>query len=212
MDIIWYGQACFKIKGKSASVVIDPYSPEIGLKPPKDLEADLCLITHNHPDHNNVSLVSENAVKITGPGEYEVKGVAVTGVSVFHDSENGAARGKNTVYNVYIDNLNIAHLGDIGESLTEEKADEIGSVDILLIPVGGVYTIDAKLAAEVVAELEPSIIIPMHYGIEGLKYPLDGVDKFLKEMGVENVTPVNKLTITKEKLPSEPQVIVLSKT
>lgn len=213
MDIYWYGQAFFKIKGKTATVAIDPYDSEFtGLKLPKDMEADVALKTHEHKDHSNISAVT-NSVKVEGPGEYEVKGVSIVGVSVFHDNEKGAQRGKNTIYNLTIDGLNIVHLGDLGHTLSEEQIEEVGKCDILMVPVGGTYTIAAKEASEVVSQLEPSVIIPMHFGgLPGLKLPLDGVDLFLKEMGVEVSEPQNKLTITKEKLPAEPQVIVLNKS
>lgn len=214
MEIIWYGQAFFKLKGKSASVVIDPFDAEFtGLKCPKDLEADIVLKTHDHKDHNNVGAVSGNPQIFEGPGEYEVKGVVVSGISSFHDNFEGKERGLNTIFNVIIDGLRVVHLGDLGESsLSEEQVDEIDVTDILLIPVGSIYTIDAKVAANIVSQLEPKIIIPMHYGIPDLKFPLDPVDKFLKEMGAENTVPILKLSITKEKLPEEPQVILLSQS
>lgn len=213
MDIYWYGQACFKLKGKSASIVIDPYNPDfVGLKPPKDLEADICLVSHDHKDHSEVSLVSGEPKIFNGAGEYDAKGIAVVGVGTFHDNKKGAERGRNTVYNCLIDGLNIVHLGDIGHVLSEEEVAEIGETDILLVPVGGVYTIEAKEAAEIISQLEPRIIIPMHYLLPGLKFGLDPLDKFLKEMGVEEAVPASKLSITKEKLPEEPQVIVLTKS
>lgn len=214
MDIYWYGQAFFKIKGKNTTIIIDPYDTDFtGLKLPKDMDADVVLKTHDHKDHSNVDAVTGEAVKIGGPGEYEARGISIVGVSVFHDSEKGAQRGKNTIYNLSIDGLNIVHLGDLGHTLSEDQIEELGKTDILMVPVGGTYTIAAKEASEVVSQLEPSIIIPMHYGgIPGLKFPLDGVDLFLKEMGVEKSEPLNKLTITKEKLPAEPQIIVLNKS
>lgn len=216
MDIYWYGQACFKLKGKTTTLIIDPYDPEMmGLKAPKqsDLEStNAVLITHNHSDHNFLSLISGNPVAITGPGEYEIKGAVIGGISLFHDKEQGAQRGKNTVYHIQMEGLNIVHLGDLGHTLTEDQISEIGVTDILLIPVGGVYTIESKDAAEVVSQLEPRVIIPMHYKLPGMKFELDEVEKFLKEMGVENVTPVSKLSITKDKLPDEPQVVVLTKS
>lgn len=211
MDIFWYGQAAFKIKGKQATVIFDPYDPEkLGLKLPKDLTGDMAFQTHDHFDHNNLSVTGE-AVKIKGPGEYEVKGVIASGVATFHDSQKGAERGKNTVYNVEIDGVRIVHLGDLGHTLEEKQIEEIGAVDVLLIPVGGVFTIDAKDAARVVTQLEPKIVIPMHYMIEGLKVELNPLDDFLKEMAIDNVEPQPKLTITKDKLPDETQVVVLSK-
>lgn len=213
MEVTWYGQALFKLKGKNSTVVMDPYEADfVGFKVPKDLVADTVLISHSHQDHNNADLVSGSPMVFAGPGEYEVKDVVITGISSFHDNEGGRERGLNTIYQIIMDGLNIVHLGDLGQfKLTEEQVTQIGQVDILMIPVGGIYTINSKQAAEIVAQLEPKIIIPMHYGVEGLKFPLEGVDKFLKEMGAENVTPQAKLTITKEKLPAEPMVVVLSK-
>ena len=214
MDIYWLGQASFKIKGKNTTIIIDPFDPDFtGLKLPKDMQADIAIKTHDHKDHNNLDVVTGDPIKVEGPGEYEVKGVSITGVSVLHDNEGGAQRGKNTVYNILIDNLKIVHLGDLGHTLTEEQIESIGNCDILMVPVGGTYTISAKDATEVVSQIEPQIIIPMHYGgVTGLKFPLDGVDLFLKEMGKENPEPLNKLTITKDKLPAEPQVVLLNKS
>lgn len=213
MDINWYGQACFKIKGKTATLVIDPYNPEAtGLKLPKDLEARVVLSTHSHPDHNNIAAVSGNPTLITGPGEYEIAGATIEGVGVFHDNSQGLERGRNTLYHILIDGIDIVHLGDLGHKLTEEQTSAIDNTDILLIPVGGTYTIDSETAAKVVVQLEPKIVIPMHYQIPGLKYDLDSVEDFLKEMGAENVVPVSKLTITKDKLPEETTVVVLNKS
>ncbi len=213
MDIFWYGQALFKLKGKSATVVIDPYLPEFtGLKLPKDLSADIAIKTHNHQDHSNLAAVTGEKIEVAGPGEYEIKGVAITGVGTFHDKKQGEERGKNTIYNIHIEGLNIVHLGDLGHILNDQQVQSLGVADILLIPVGGVYTIDAKDASEIVSELEPKIIIPMHYKLPDLKFNLDPLDNFLKEMGAENSEPVAKLTITKEKIPEEPQVVVLSKS
>lgn len=212
MDIYFYGQACFKLKGKTATVFIDPYKEEFtGLKLPRDLVAGVALSTHNHDDHNNLDAITGAVLKVTGPGEYEVGGVSITGISTFHDKENGAQRGRNTVYNISIDGLNIVHLGDLGHALSENEIEEIGSTDILLVPVGGVYTIDAKTASDVVSSLEPKIVIPMHYSLLGLKFELEPVENFLKEMGFDNVEPLPKLSITKDKLPDELQVMVLNK-
>lgn len=218
MDIYWGGQALFKLKGKNASVVIDPFNPNFtGLKLPKDLSADICLSTHEHGDHHHTAAVNTASggkpLVFTDAGEYEVAGVVITGISSFHDDREGADRGKNTIFHLMLDGLNIVHLGDLGQSqLTEEQITQIGQTDILLIPVGGVYTIDAKSAAFIVSQLEPKLVIPMHYLIEGLKFQLDGVDKFLKEMGAENVVLQPKLSISKDKLPEEPQVILLAKS
>lgn len=213
MDIYWFGQACFKLKGKNATIITDPFDPEfVGLKFPKDETADVVLISHSHQDHNFSKGIAGDPKIFSGPGEYEVQGVTVTGVASFHDKTQGKERGNNTIFHTLIDGLNVVHLGDFGQSsLTEEQIETIDTTDVLLIPVGGIFTIDGKEAAGIVAVLEPKIIVPMHFWLDGLKFELEGVDKFLKEMGAENVLAQPKLSITKEKLPEEPMVVVLSK-
>lgn len=218
MDIYWHGQACFKLKGKNSTVVIDPFDPDFtGLKLPKDLSADVVLSTHDHQDHNNTQVV--NGIDSPTPfifkesGEYEVSGVTITGISSFHDNSQGSQRGLNTIFHINMEGLNIVHLGDLGQDkLTEEQIAQISETDILLIPVGSVYTIDGKKASDIVSQLEPKITIPMHFKIEGLKFELEGVENFLKEMGVEGVAAQPKLSITKDKLPEEPQMILLAKS
>lgn len=222
MDIFWYGQACFKIKGKTAMVIIDPFDPEsTGLKLPKDLEAKVVLVTHPHKDHDNAEAVTGNPVVISGPGEYEIAGISFEGVATFHDNAQGAERGGNTLYHFLMDGINIVHLGDLGHVLTEEQVSGIDNTDILMIPVGGVYTINSEVAAKVVVQLEPRIVIPMHYKpslpanagkMPGLKYDLEDVEPFLKEMGAENVESLPKLSITRDKLPDETTVVVLNKS
>lgn len=218
MDIYWYGQACFKLKGKNATVVIDPFDPDFtGLKLPKDLQADAVLSTHEHQDHNFVSAVTplsgKESMVFKKVGEYEVSGVVITGIKSFHDNSNGSERGVNTIFHLLFDNLDVVHLGDLGQNeLSEEQLAVIGQTDILFVPIGSVYTINAKAASAIASQLEPKIIIPMHYKIEGLKFELEGVEGFLKEMGVENITPQQKLSINKDKLPEEPQVVVLNKS
>lgn len=217
MDIYWGGQALFKLKGKNASVVIDPFDPDFtGLKFPKDFTGSMVLSTHQHGDHNNTAAISTpeggKPMVFDKPGEYEIAGVVVTGIKSFHDNSNGSERGENIIFHLMMDGLNIVHLGDLGQSkLTEEQIAQIGETDILLVPVGSVYTIDYKDAAALVSQLEPRIIIPMHFKIEGLKFELEGAENFLKEMGTEAVASQPKLSVTREKLPEEPQVVVLNK-
>lgn len=218
MDIYWYGQACFKLKGKTTTVILDPYDPEFtGLKLPKEIQGDVVLVSHEHKDHNNFEAVTKIdggvPMKFSDPGEYEVGGVVISGISSFHDDSQGLERGKNIIFHMMFDGLDIVHLGDLGQSkLTEEQVAQVGEVDILLVPVGGVYTIDSKVASNIVSQLEPRIIIPMHFKTEGLKFELSGIEGFLKEMGTEGVVPQPKLSITKDKLPEEPQVVVLTKS
>lgn len=212
MEITWFGQAAFKLKGKTATVVADPFDHDfIGLKLPK-LEADIITSSHMHSDHNNLNGVSGAGFVANGPGEYEIKGVAFTGVRSWHDDKGGAERGPNTIFTFYIDGVRIAHLGDLGQSqLTDAQLEEIGDTDVVLVPVGGTFTIDAPRAAKVVAQLEPRIVVPMHYALPGLKVELEPVDHFLKEMGQEGVAPVAKLSVSADKLPEETQVVVLEK-
>jgi L-ascorbate metabolism protein UlaG (beta-lactamase superfamily) len=218
MDIYWGGQSLFRIKGKNSSVVIDPFDPEFtGLKLPKDLTADVVLVSHDHGDHSNAkAAITPGGVfpmEFKRPGEYEVAGIVITAIESSHDNSDGAERGKNIIFHIMLDGLNIVHLGDLGQSeLTEDQVAQIGQVDILLIPVGSVYTIDGKVAANIVSQLEPKITIPMHYKIEGLKFELEDASGFLKEMGAEGVEPQPKLSVTKDKLPEEPTVVLLSKS
>ncbi len=215
MQIIWYGQSCFQIlalrnKGEEVSIVIDPFSQDIGLKLPK-LVGDILLVSHQHQDHNNIKGVSGNYFLIEGPGEYEVKNVFVQGIPSFHDDSQGGERGENTIYTIEVEDLQICHLGDLGQKeLTQEQLEAIGEVDILMIPAGGVFTISSKEAPKIMSQIEPKITIPTHYQIPKLKLKLDGVDKFLKTFGIRSLEPVKKLSIKKKDLsPEEAKIILL---
>ena len=214
MEIWHIGHSCFKIKGKNAAIVIDPYNPEILGKKFPATEADVVLITHDHQDHNNASSIKENPIVFRGPGEYEVKGAKIYGFKTFHDAKEGAERGENIIYQIIMDGINLLHLGDLGHRLKTNQIEEISTPDILFIPVGGTYTIDANIASEIVANLEPRIIIPMHYREEGEKdtfvAKLDPVTIFIKRMGKENIEAIPKLHVTKDSLPAEPQVIIIN--
>lgn len=214
MDITYLGHSSFKIRGKNAIVVTDPFaSEEVGLKFPKHIEADIVTVSHGHGDHNATSAVEGTPHVVAGPGEYEIKGVGVVGVSVYHDDEKGTKRGRNTIYRIEIDGVSIVHLGDLGHVLSSAQVDELDGVNILLVPVGGVYTITPQQAAQVIADIDPAIVIPMHYGRPELNQKAFGelspLAVFLKEMGKEGLTPVPKLAITKDKLPAEMQLVVL---
>ncbi len=208
MKITWAGQACFQIvvsngKDHEATVVVDPFDEKVGLKVPH-FSADILLVSHNHPDHNNIGAIKGEPFLIQNPGEYEVKGVFVQGIESFHDDSEGKERGKNTIYTIEAEDMRLCHLGDFGQKqLTDEQLDLIGRVDILMIPVGGTFTIDSSEAAKVIGQIEPKIVVPMHYGLPGMKFDLDGVDKFLKAMGKNNVEPQEKLTIKSSALPKD---------
>lgn len=217
MDIIPLGLSSFKLKGKTASVVCDPYDQAmVGLKFPKHTTAHIVTISHDHPDHNNAAVVEPeegSVVVFKGPGEYEARGVEITGVPTYHDEKNGAERGRNTLYRIDIDGISILHCGDLGHKLTEEQEEALPNIDVLLIPVGGLYSLDARTANEVVTQLEPNIVIPMHYHVSGLNAKVFGglapVSQFLKEIGQETVAPTSKFKVTKDSLPAETQVVVL---
>lgn len=186
MDITWYGQSCFLVKGKGVTVAIDPFA-DIGLKEPK-LEADVLLVSHDHFDHANLAAVSGKdggtPYVADTPGEYESGGVMIEGIPTHHDDKQGADRGRNTVFSFRLDDMHLVHLGDLGHVLSEDTVERIGDVDVLFVPVGGHFTIDAKAAAEVVKQLQPRVTVPMHYQVPKLKLKeLAGVDKFLKETG-----------------------------
>lgn len=205
--ITWAGQACFQIslsnsKDNQSNVVIDPFG-EIGLKLP-NFQGDVVLVTHDHEDHNNIKAVKGDYFLVKGPGEYEIKGIFVKGIGSFHDNENGKERGKNTIYTIEAEGMKFCHLGDLGQTqLTDEQLDGIGHVDILMIPVGGEYTIDSSKAPKIIGQIDPKIVIPMHYELPKLKFKLDSVEKFLKAMGKNSLEAQDKLTVKVSSLPKE---------
>jgi len=217
MHIIWYGQSCFQIsssqgKNNHVSIIIDPLGGDIGLKLPRKLEADIVLISHDHFDHNNIKAVSGSPLVIKGPGEYDARGVFIQGISGYHDNSQGAERGNVTIYIIEAEGLRICHLGDLGQKeLSSDQLEKIGEVDILMIPVGGVYTIDADEAIKIMAQVEPKITIPMHYQIPKLKIKLGGIDKFLKALGMKSLEPLPKLSIKKKDISSEEAKIIALK-
>lgn len=213
MEIQYLGHACFRIKGKKAILVTDPFADSIGLKMPLT-SADIVTLSHNHDDHNNSKAVGKTTRRepfvVDTPGEYEVSGVFIFGIGTKHDASNGKKRGLNTVYVINMDGMRLVHLGDLGHKLSEKQLEEINGVDILFIPVGGTYTLGPKEAAAVVSQIEPRIVMPMHYQVPGLNLKLKPVDEFLKEMGSE-AKPASSLTTSREKLPEEREVVVLKR-
>lgn len=213
MEIKYLGHSSFQIKTKNARIVTDPFDTNtLGIKYPK-VEADLVTLSHNHLDHNKADQVAGNPLIIDWPGEFEKNSVRVFGYQTFHDAENGAQRGENMMFKFETEDISILHCGDIGHALTSEFVDKIESVDILMIPVGGFYTIDAAQAVKIVKQIDPSIVIPMHYGHAALNQDnfggLSPVEDFLKLMGAENSEPVDKLIIKKEDLVAEDMKVVL---
>ncbi|MFA5942811.1 MAG: MBL fold metallo-hydrolase [Candidatus Paceibacterota bacterium] len=214
MDIFPLGHSSFRIKGKSVTVVTDPFDASlVGFPFPKHIASDIVTVSHGHTDHNQTGLVEGNPYIVDGPGEYEIKGVGIIGIPLFHDDKKGTLRGSVTAYHMEIDNVNIVHLGDIGVVPNSDEVERLDGVDILFVPVGGSVTLDLNQIAGVIAELEPSIVIPMHYKTSRHDTKnfgeLTGVSEFLKIMGKEAISPVPKFSITKDKLPAEMQIVVL---
>lgn len=211
MTITWIGHACFLITAKDVTIFTDPFDKKIGLLPPRGA-ADIVTISHEHYDHNNrQALASGNPFVIDCPGEYDVKGVFVKGIPSFHDKVQGAERGVNTIYIIEVEGIRVAHFGDFGQGeLTDEQREELNGVDIVFLPVGGVYTVDAHDAAKVLGQIEPKIVIPMHYAIPSLAIKLNRVDDFLKEMG-DKIETIEKLSIKKKDFTEEnTRVVVLT--
>lgn len=208
MEINWLGHSCFKIKGKQATVITDPYSPDTGYTLGKQ-SATIVTLSHQHPGHSCVTGIHGEPHIVSAPGEYEISNVLIIGLASYHDNEKGNLRGKNTIYLIEMDDISICHLGDLGHPLTEDQTEELGNVDILMLPVGGFSTINAATAASVVRQIEPKIVLPMHYGTPSLNRELDPVEKFLKEIGTHDITPQPKLTVTKNNLPLVMQVTLL---
>lgn len=209
MEIVWHGHAYFRLRGREGVVVTDPANRKVAGSSARS-SADVCTISHSHPGHSQISAVGGHPLVLTGPGEYEVKGIVITGIQTYHDAERGKKRGKNTAYLIEMDDLVVCHLGDIGQVPSAEQVDQIGdNVDVLLIPVGGDGTIDAAQAVEVISLIDPRIVIPMHYRVDELDAHLDPVEKFLREMGVANAEPQPRAVLNKSSLPEATQVVVL---
>lgn len=208
MDIFWLGYACFRLRGKNVTVIIDPFPPDLGYNLGKP-EAEIVAITHGHPGHSYVQGVAGDAKQVAGPGEYEIAGVFITGVASFHDDKDGGLRGKNTMYLFEMDGVTVCHLGDLGHVPSSKMVGDLGKVDVLLLPVGGVTTIDAAGAAEVMRRLGPRIVVPMHYKTANLTRELQPVDRFLKEVGVKDALPQPRLSVSSANLPANLQVVLL---
>ena len=216
MEITWYGLSCFRLREKGTTVICDPYDKKaVRLSLPR-AKADIVTISHNRPGHNAVSAVTGEPKVFSGPGDYEVGGVLITGLTTFHKASNGEAPERNIAYFFDFDGFTVGHLGDLGQIPHQRQVEELGEIDVLLVPVSGHNTLDASRMTEVISLLEPRIVIPMHYlqldlG-EIIGETLEPVDKFLKELGVTEPETASSLKVTKGQLPEETQVILLSRS
>lgn len=208
MEIIWLGHSCFRLRGREATIVTDPFDKTLGY-PMRKPTANIVTVSHNHPQHSFVAGVAGSPKVVSRPGEYDIANAFILGIPTFHDKEKGAQRGKNTVFFMEVDDVKVCHLGDLGHVPTTEQVEQISGTDILMVPVGGVSTLDAAAAAETIGLLEPKLVIPMHYKTEVVKVELDPLDRFLKQMGLKEVALQPKLSVTKSTLPPETKVLLL---
>jgi L-ascorbate metabolism protein UlaG (beta-lactamase superfamily) len=215
-DVQFLGHASFRLRGRDGIIVCDPYGRSTGLDIGKP-NAHIVTVSHDHPDHNNVAAVRparERVFVIDGPGDYEVGGVLISGVRTYHDKHKGDERGSNTVYVIHLDDVVFCHLGDLGHELSQSQIEAIGAVDVLFVPVGGGETIGPAEAVSVISQLEPRVVIPMHYAAAQLsfEYDLAPLEKFTHEVGLKEYTAEDKLSITAANLPPESEetkVVVL---
>lgn len=214
MKLKWYGHSAFKLTtDKGVRIIIDPYESGFGnggLAYGKITdEADLVLTSHDHGDHSYVRDIKGKFTRIEKEGSHAVAGVKVTAIPCFHDPSQGKDRGKNLIFVIEADGLSVAHVGDLGHALSLDILQKLGSVDVLLLPVGGFYTIDAKGATEVMNAVKPRITIPMHYKTEKCAFPIAGVDEFTKGKKGVRVASTSELDVSKENLPKDAEIVVL---
>lgn len=209
MKIKWFGHSCFLLTtDRGKRIVTDPFDETVGYSMPA-VEADIVTSSHDHFDHNHVQAVRGDFQLINGVGSFYASDIPITGIKTCHDDLMGKKRGQNTVFVMEADDMRICHLGDLGHLLDRDTIKEIGPVDILLIPVGGTYTIDGEMAVKVAAQLNPRLIIPMHYKTPAIDFPITGVDAFLGKLGAEERVGSNELTISRQDLTDGTQVKVL---
>lgn len=207
MDLTWLGHACFRLRGRDVTVVTDPPDPRSGHAIPKTA-AEVVTMSHEHPGHGSLRSIGGDPVVLRSPGEYEVRETLITGLASFHDEQQGQLRGRNTVFVVRLDGVAVCHLGDLGHAIDAADLDALGDVDVLLVPISGAdVNLTAAKAADVVHQFEPKVVVPMSFEPDGKTS--DVYRRFLQEMGVKDVTPLPKLSLTRSNLPAELQVVVL---
>jgi L-ascorbate metabolism protein UlaG (beta-lactamase superfamily) len=206
LQIRWHGHSCFEIKD-DITLVTDPHDGKsIGIPAP-NIEGDIILVSHDHYDHNSVKTVEKIGSKIVrDEKKRNINNIKIKGIKTFHDENYGNNRGENIIFKFVIDNISFCHLGDLGHVIEGNIVDKIGKIDILFIPVGGNFTIDAINAWKIVDLIKPSIIIPMHYKIGGLSLPIDNIDNFLKKSKVKILKVGNEIDFEKEDIPKEPEI------
>lgn len=210
LEIRWRGHSCFEISN-DYTLITDPHDGKsIGIPTPL-VTADVVLVSHNHYDHNSIKTVAnENTTIITDKRKRTIHNITIKGISTFHDTCQGEKRGENTVFLFTIENITFCHLGDLGHVLSEKQIESLGTVDILFIPVGGTYTLDIDKTWELISNINPRIIVPMHYKIEGLSLPIAPVDDFLSHAIYDVLKVGNQIDIEPEDFPKNPEVWVFT--
>ncbi len=211
MKVKWLGHASFLITSEDGiRIITDPYATGMGISYGDIKEAaDIVTVSHEHGDHNNVDAVSGNPLVVKDAGIQDVKGIPFKGIASYHDDAGGSQRGPNTILCFTVDDVKLCHLGDLGHQLSEQQVADIGEVDVLLIPVGGFFTIDATVASEITEKLNPQVVIPMHYSTDKCAYPISGVDDFLKGKANVKKMDASEAEFSKDKLPSTTEIVVL---
>jgi L-ascorbate metabolism protein UlaG (beta-lactamase superfamily) len=211
MKLKWLGHSCFLITSETGlKIITDPYSTVQGVNyAPVKEAADIVTTSHDHFDHNAVSSVAGKPEVVKVIGMKSVKGIQFKGIASYHDEAGGKQRGANTIFCFSVDRIKVCHLGDLGHQLNSERIKEIGDVDLLFIPVGGYFTIDAKVATQICNDLKPRVIVPMHYKTPKLDFPITGVDDFLA--GKNNIKRLDwsEIELKAEALPTKPEILVL---
>ena len=214
MKIQWYGHASFLITSDDGTKIItDPYEPGaydggIAYKPIDDA-ADIVTVSHDHADHNYVQGIKGNPVVVKGPGTHEAKGISFKGIATYHDPSEGKERGENTMFVFTVDGVTLCHAGDLGHILSPEQVKELGALDVLLLPIGGVFTLDSNEATEVMDLVKPKILVPMHFKTPGCGFPIADVEEFLKgKSSVERIEG-SEFSVSKEQLPDATRIVVL---
>ena len=214
MKIKWYGHASFLITSDSGTrIITDPYEPGaydggIAYKPIEDA-AEIVTVSHDHADHNYVQGVQGSPAVVKGPGVHEAHGISFKGVATYHDPSKGKERGENTMFVFTVDGVTVCHAGDLGHVLPKEKVEELGPIDVLLLPIGGVFTLDPKEATEVMNLLNPKILIPMHYKTPGCGFPIASVEEFLEGKTSIERAGASEISVSRDSLPAPVRVTVL---
>jgi L-ascorbate metabolism protein UlaG (beta-lactamase superfamily) len=208
LDLTWLGHACFRLKGRDATVMTDPFDRTLGIQLGRQA-AEVVTISRPDPHHAAAEAIGGEARVVRGPGEYEIGGVMIAGVATRGPRLPDGTNARNTAYAITIDDLMVCHLGSLGKTLTQDQIESLKDPDVLLIPVGGHGMLAPAEAAEVISQLEPKLVVPMQYALPGLSIVLDPLEPFSREMALEDVRPQPRLNLTKSSLPSETTVVVL---